>query len=394
MGTVINPLWFEELKKPMFDRINSWQPLPFDQPADTTGYISCHHNDYLRLSQHPEVIEERVKATKDTGYGVMASVVYGGEHGYHMKFKQAIAHSCKAKGPESVLLTTCGWTANVGLMEAIVKEDTPVYLDVNAHASLWDGARFSGGKLIPVKHNSPETMRKLVKVIGPGVICIDGYYSTHGSVATVKDYADIAEEFDCLLLVDEAHSFGMIGENGGGCAVDEGVEDKVHFRTVSIAKALGGNGGFIVTDPDTAEFLMFSTRSIIFSTNVAPPTSAGNWKALQILMREPQRAAHAQKMAAYLRELLNKAGYSTGPSQCQIVSLMFKGEETAIKLYGKLKSKGVLFSVFLYPAIPKDTSLARFSVYSEITPREIEIVAQTTIETLKQMGVHETQFRL
>ncbi|MDG5815092.1 aminotransferase class I/II-fold pyridoxal phosphate-dependent enzyme [Chitinispirillales bacterium ANBcel5] len=392
MQKTVTPTWFEEHKKPLLDRIKSWRLHPFDQPSDTTGYISCHHNDYLRLSQHPEVIEERVKATTDVGYGVMASVVYGGEHGYHLKLKEAIAKASKVQGPECVLLTTCGWTANVGMMEAIVRPETPVYLDVNAHASLWDGARFSGGKLIPVKHNCAQSMRKMVKVFGPGVIVIDGYYSTHGAVANVSAYADIAEEFKCLLVVDEAHSFGMIGENGGGCAVDEDVQDRVHLRTVSIAKALGGNGGFVVTDPHTAEYLMYRARSVIFSTNVAPPTSAGNWKALDILMREPQRAAHTQRMAAYLRELFNNNGISTGPSACQIVSLMFKGEDPAIDLYGRLKEMGVLFSVFLYPATPKDTSLARFSIFSEITKEEIETVAESTLKCLRDMGVTETQF--
>ena len=391
MQTLTKPAWFEDHKKPIFDWINSWSIMPFDQPADCTGYISCHQNDYLRLSTHPEVVKERVKATNDVGYGAMASVVYGGEHEYHIKFKEAIARSCQAESADSVLLTTCGWTANVGLMEAIVKPETPVYLDVNAHASLWDGARFSGGKLIPVKHNSPESMRKMVKVFGPGVIAIDGYYSTHGAVAPVKKYLEIAEEFNCLLVVDEAHSFGMTGINGGGCAVDEDVARRVHFRTVSVAKALGGNGGFIVANPEIVKFLMFRTRSVIFSTSLPPPASAGNWKALEILMRDPERAAHTQKMAAYLRKLFNENGISTGPGACQIVSLMFKGEEPGINLYGKLKEQGVLFSVFLHPAIPKNTSLARFSVYFEMNEKDVETIAEKTIKCIRDLKI-ETHF--
>lgn len=384
---MIIPAWFEKTKKPLVERFDSYTPQPFDQPADTTGYISCHQNDYLRLSKHPEVIEERIKASREVGYGAMASVVYGGEHEYHIKFKKAIAKSCGAENENCILLTSSGWSANVGLMESIAKPEMPVYLDVNAHASLWDGARFSGGKLIPIKHNNPEAMRKMVKVFGPGIIVIDAYYSTHGAVSNVKSYVDIAEEYDCLLVLDEAHSFGMIGENGGGCAVNEGVANRVHFRTVSVAKALGGNGGFIVTDPHTAKFLMFRTRSIIFSTNPPPPSSAGNWKALEIIMREPQRAAHTQKMAAYFRKLLNEEGVDTGPGACQIVSLMFNKEEYAVKLYGKLKEMGILFSVFLYPAVPQNTSLARFSIYYELTEKDVEIMAEKTLKCLRDMNI-------
>jgi CAI-1 autoinducer synthase len=379
-----HPNWFTNAKQPLLSRIASWDPFPFDQPADCTGFLSCHQNDYLRLSSHPEVIEARNEATNTTGSGAMASILYGGDHGFHGQFRSLVAESMQA---EDVLLTTAGWTANVGLMECIATPDLPIYMDLNAHASLWDGARLSPGKTIPVRHNRPDMLLNYVKKFGPGVIVVDGYYSTHGSICPLEEYVKISEEYNCLLVLDEAHSFGMCGDKGGGLAVEMGLANRVHLRTVSLAKALGGNGGFIAGSEETMYWLTYRARSVIFSSSPTPSNSAGNAKALEILMREPERAAHAQKMADRFRTRLNQAHIDTGPSKCQIVSLHFKGEDQAMKLYGELKKRGILFSVFLTPAVPAGTSLARFSIYSELKENEIDRMAEQTIDALNLLGL-------
>ncbi len=381
------PVWFEKHKIPTMGRLAALNPFPFDQPEDCDGFIACHHNDYLRLSSHPEVTLARNKATELTGSGAMASVVYGGFSGFHGDFQRKIAESAQAEGPESIVLTTCGWTANVGLIEAIASPDIPVYLDIYAHASLWDGARFAGSRIIPLRHNDIASLRQFVKTFGPGIVAVDSYYSTNGSVANLHEYVDICEETGCLLVVDEAHSFGLCGEKGGGLAVEQGLASRIPLRTVSIAKGLGGHGGFIIADIQTAHYLTYRLRSVIFSSAPTPATSAGNCKALEILMREPERAITMHARAALLRKLLNEKGVDTGPSKCQIVSLMFKGVESVCQLYSELKKRKILFSAFLPPAVPENTSLARFSIYFGITEEEIEYMAEQIIDSLKMLNI-------
>lgn len=378
------PSWFKNHREEVEMRMASWNPYPFDQPADDSGFLSCHHNDYLRLSAHPEVISEKNKATNATGSGRMASLSYGGDYGHHSDFRKRVA---EVTGAEDVLLTTCGWTANVGVVESIVAPGMPIYIDLNAHASLWDGARLSSGKVIPVRHNSPDSMRLYMKKYGPGVILIDGFYSTHGSVAPLEEYVKLSEEFDSLLVLDEAHSFGMIGKNGGGLAVELGLQDRIPIRTVSLAKALGGNGGFIATDKNTVSWLMCRDRSVIFSSSPPPSVSAGNDTALKIISQNPDIASHTLKMAEYFRKLLNEYGIDTGPSKCQIVSLNFDNELSGCQLYGELRKNDILFSVFLFPAVPKGTSLARFSIYSELTKTDIEYIAEHTHVAMKKLGI-------
>ena len=381
------PDWFDEVKEPALTRLARFNTFPFDQPSDTEGYLTCHHNDYLRLSSHPEVVSAMNKANNKTGSGARSAIMFSGDYDYHNNFRAKVAEVAQLSGAECVLLTTSGWNVNVGVMETLAKPGMPVYIDVNAHASLWDGVRLSAGKLIPVRHNRPDLMQKYIRRYGEGIIVIDAYYSTHGSVAPLEDYVELAEKTNCLLVVDEAHSFGIIGDNGGGLAVDRRVADRIPLRTVSLAKALGGNGGLVIGDKETIYWLMYRMRSIIFSSIPSPACSAGNLAALNILIREPERALRTQENAAYLRKLFNENGVDTGPSACQIVSLFFQGEEPAATLFGELKKKGILFSVFVAPAVPKECSLARFSIYTHLTKRDIEYIAETTIKVLNDKGL-------
>jgi len=382
------PQWFNDFMQPVFDYSKSLDPFPFYHDADYTSKYGCHHNDYLRLSSDESVKKARNDAIQKTGGGAMASVVYGGDEDYHARFRSLAAKSLQTPSPECCINMTSGWTANVGLLEAIIKPDMPVYIDVNAHASLWDGARLSPGKIIPVKHNDHEKLQKFMKALGPGVIIVDSYYSTNGSVCPLEKFVEAAEAFDSIIVVDEAHAFCMTGENGGGLAVETGLADRIHFRTYSLAKALGGIGGLIATNnKDLSFYATFRNRPLIFSSSQPPATSAGNLAALEIVIREPERARRAQRNARLLRTLFNEAGVDTGPSACQIVSLNFKPESAVLQLHQEMLKREIYFAVFLSPAVPKNTGLARFSIHSQLSKDDISHIAEQTIDAMKKLGI-------
>jgi CAI-1 autoinducer synthase len=389
MGTSENPgmngpAWFVEAMNEYLVRWRSYDPFPFDQPADTHNYLSLHQNDYLRLSGHPEVVDAKNQANNRSGGGPMASIIYGGDTGEHQQFRVALQ---KVLNAGDIMLTTAGWTANVGLVESLASPNSPVYLDYQAHASLWDGAKLAGAKMIPVRHNSPDHLEQRIKRYGKGVVCIDGYYSTDGSVPDLKRYVEICEEYDCMLVLDEAHSFGMTGANGGGLAVELGLETRIPIRTVSMSKALGGNGGFIAASEEVVWFLKHRARSVIFSSSPSPATSAGSLAALQIAIREPERARNCLAMGALLRKLLIERQIDPGLSASQIISLYFDQDPLAAKFYGLMRKQGVLASVFTAPAVPRDTSLARYSIHSDTTPSDMVKVADASAAALAKMGV-------
>lgn len=372
------PDWLLEHMREQQEYIGSLEPFPFDQPSDITGYYSLHQNDYLRLSHHPDVVRARSEANSRERIESFSSSVFGGSASEHQAFVELLRESMRAG---EVIVTTAGWTANVGLIEAIVMPEMPVYIDSDAHASLVDGIRFSAGRRLMVRHNDPGHMEERVRIHGAGVIIVDALYSTDGTLSDIPRYLEIAERHNCVLVVDEAHSFGMFGHKGGGLAVQHGLAERVHFRTISLSKALGGHGGAVACGRDIGFGLCARMRSVLFSSSTSALLAAGHAKALDIVMSDPSRAARCLEMAALLRDLLEENGICTMGSKSQIISIGFKGDG-ACRLYGELRKRRILSSVFVYPAVPKGNSLVRFSVYAGLSESDIREIAVAVVESM------------
>jgi CAI-1 autoinducer synthase len=375
------PDWYSEYMEPVCEFISNLKPNPFDQPKDISNYISLHHNDYLRLGNHPSVVTARAKANNTNQVESFLSSVYGGSSDSCEYLCRQIKQCMQV---DDVMLTTSGWAANVGLLEAITPLFKPVYIDNNAHASLYDGIKLSLGKKVPITHNDPDHLLEKININGPGVVCIDAVYSTDGSIGDIKRYVEICEEKNCVLILDEAHSFGMYG-NGGGLAVELGLADRIPFRTVSLNKALGGHGGFIAGDMEMMQLVRARCRSVIFISATSSVSAAGHQAALKIIIKEKSRSRRCLDNAILLRKGLTKIGLDVSKSQCQIVSIDFDSEDEACQFYEKMRNRKILTSVFLYPATPQYQGLVRFSVHSELSFQEIDEVVACTQEVLQEM---------
>lgn len=376
------PAWLQQHLEPTFQFIAGLTPFPFHQPADTSRFLSLHQNDYLRLSTHPSVREARRVANLRDRTETFSSSVFGGGSPEHARFEARLKDSLQA---EHVVLTTAGWTANVGLLDALAPRDLPIYIDVDAHASLHDGVRLSAGRPVVFKHNDPEHLKKRVQIHGPGIVCIDALYSTDGSIADLRRFGEVCAQHECVLVVDEAHSFGMFGKGGGGLVVEQGVVDLVHFRTFSLSKALGGHGGVIAGAASSMLALSATNRPVLFSSATSAVLAAGHDAALAELMRDPNRAAECLRLAERLRAGLHALNVDTCGSASQIVSVFFGPESDACKFYAAMRERRILSSVFVHPAVPAGTSLARFSVYSGLTERDIDHIIASCAEVLKDI---------
>ncbi len=365
-------------------RLDSFQPYPFDLPEQHESFVGLHLNDYLRLSARPEVIAAKTESLRVSGNGNMASIIYGGACRENNELRALVADVMRAG---DVFLTVSGYTANLGLIESVVEPGAPVYLDERAHASMWDGAKFSSGRPIAFRHNDPGSLAEEMASYGPGLVCIDTCYSVHGDFGPLRDIVEIVEANDGLILADEAHAFGMVGERGGGLAVAEGLAERVHFRTGSFSKALGGHGGFVAAAKDVTWFLTHRSRSSVFSSAVLPDVSAGHLEALKLAIAEQHRARHALEMAAMLRLELDKRGVDTRPSTSQIVPIAFARETDACRFFGAMRERGVLVSIFVAPGVDEGTGVARLSCHSELTPAEVKRVAEATHASLTELGL-------
>jgi CAI-1 autoinducer synthase len=286
-----------------------------------------------------------------------------------LEFETNLAHFMQA---EAGVLCQSGYCANTGLIQSIADDQTPVYADMLAHMSLWEGIRAAGAPGVMFHHNDPDHLQKQILRNGPGVILIDTVYSTNGSICPLRDIVDIAEERGCVLVADESHSLGTHGPNGEGLVVELGLADRVHFRTASLAKAFAARAGFIACNSRFTEYFKFEALPAIFSSTLLPHEVSGLAATLEVIRTEGWRRDKLRANAAYLRDGLDELGYNLNGSRSQIISLESGTEQQTIVLRDALEERGVFGSVFCAPATPKNRAMVRLSLNSALKQEELD----------------------
>jgi CAI-1 autoinducer synthase len=275
---------------------------------------------------------------------------------------------------EETLLCQSGFAVNEGVIQAIADQNTPVYLDMFAHASLWQGTLAARATPRPFRHNSPDNLRSLIKRYGPGVVAVDSIYSTLGDVCALADIVEVCEESGCMLVVDESHAVGVRGDDGEGLVGELGLVDRVPIRVFSLSKALVGRGGVIAGSSRFIQYFRYESRPAVFSSAVLPWEIARFSKTLDVVRRETWRRKKLNESAAFLREGLRELGYGTAPSETQIIPLIAGPESATAVLRDALESNGIFGSVFCAPATPKNRSLVRLCVNQGLTGYDLERV--------------------
>lgn len=334
-------------------------------------------NDYLGLGKHPEILQAQTQALEASGNGLMMSSVFLSGPNPQWAFQDALAGYMRA---QATIVSQSGYMANVGLIQSIAEEGTPVYVDMIAHASLWAGIHAANATARPFRHNDTAHLRRQLQKYGPGVVIIDSVYSTNGSIAPILEVVDLAEEYGCVIVVDESHSLGTHGPEGAGLIVELGLQDRVHFRTASLAKAFCGRGGVVTCSERFAEYMTFEAFPLIFSSAVLPHEFAAFTKTLDIVRRDEWRRLRLHRNAQWLRESLNGLGYNVDASESQIIALVAGSEQQTIVLRDALESRGVFGAPFCAPATPKNRAIIRLSVQSNLTMDDLERVAAVCAE--------------
>lgn len=353
---------------------NTWSGgfiLDGTQPDSNTLLLSS--NDYLSLARHPKILQTTADSLMSEGNGVLMSGVFLYRDSPQLHLEEELAHFMCA---EAGLLCQSGWCANTGLIQSIANVRTPVYADMLAHMSLWEGIRSAGANPITFYHNDPEHLERQVLRHGPGVIVVDSVYSTNGSVCPLHEVVRIGNEHGCVLVVDESHSLGTHGPDGTGLVVALGLADQVHFRTASLAKAFAGRAGFIACSKRFWSYFKYESNPMIFSSTLLPHDVAGLRATLEVIRNEDWRRQRLHANAAYLRSQLNELGYNLHGSESQIIALEAGPEPQTMVLRDALEARGIFGSVFCAPATPKNRSLVRFSINSALTQAELDRIVQ------------------
>jgi len=340
-------------------------------------------NDYLTIARHPRVLDAMAESIRRDGNGLLMSGIF--VHGAcpHTEFERNLADFMQA---ESGVLCQSGYAANVGLIQVIAGEGVPVYADMMAHMSLWEGIRSAGAKPVTVFHNEVEHLERQILRHGPGVVVVDSIYSTTGSLAPLREIVDICEAQGCVLVADESHSLGTHGPNGEGLVVELGLAERVHFRTASLAKAFAGRAGFITGPARFAEYFKSESNPAIFSSTLLPHDIHGLAATLAVVRSEHWRRERLRENASYLRQQLAALGYNLNGSECQIVSLESGTEQNTIVLRDALESRGIFGSIFCAPATPKSRALMRFSVHAGLGRAELDRLVAVCAEIRDEVG--------
>ena len=325
--------------------------------------ISLVSNDYLSIANHPKIIKAQEKELRNRRKKVIMSAIYMNGESLKTQFEEEMAEYLDY---EASILCQSGWAANIGLIQSIASEGTPVYVDFIAHMSLWEGIKSSGANPIPFVHNNVKHLERLIKRHGQGIILVDSLYSSVGDIAPLVQIADLSQKYKCIFVVDESHSIGTHGYKGSGLVKELGLTDKVDFITLSLAKTFAGRAGLITCSKRFAGYFPYVSYPAIFSSALLDHEIAGLRETLKVIKKSDSRRERLRQKSKILREGLRRMGYKVD-SHSHIVSIETGSEENTEVMRDLLGENGIFGSVFCFPAAPKNRALIRFSVNSDIS---------------------------
>ncbi|HYI68947.1 MAG TPA: alpha-hydroxyketone-type quorum-sensing autoinducer synthase [Skermanella sp.] len=347
--------------------------------------VQVRTNDYLSIANNERIINAEINYLRQSGHGEAISRVFTHkEENQHRAFERRIAKLLQA---EDAVTCMSGYCANIGLIQAIAAPETPIYIDMMAHASLWEGVNAARATARPFLHNNPGHLERQLREYGPGIVVVDAVYSTNGALCPLADIVEVSERYGCVLVVDETHSFGAQGPRGAGLTVALGLADRVHFRTVGLSKAVASRGGVVVGSARNMEFFRYEAYPMIFSTSVLGHEVAGFEAALDIIETEEWRRTRLHRNHAVLRAGLDDLGYNVDNCDTQILSLEAGLEADVKRLRDALEENDVFGSVFCAPATPKKRALVRFTVNASLTDEQIQHVLSACARIRTEVGM-------
>lgn len=330
-------------------------------------------NNYLGFTYDPAVIAAAVAATQRLGTGTTGSRIANGSYDGHRKLEQALADFY---GRRHAMVFSTGYQANLGVLSALVGKNDYLILDADSHASIYDGSHLGSAQVIRFRHNDPDDLdRRLGRLAGtPGdkIVVVEGIYSMLGDTAPLRAFAEVKRAHGAYLLVDEAHSLGVLGATGRGQAEATGVEADVDFIVGTFSKSLGGVGGFCASDIAGFDILRVVSRPYMFTASLPPAIIASVTEALHQLRTRPalrhQLTHNAERFYAGLAAL----GFNLGPEPSPVVSSIMPDAQTAFAFWSNLLEAGLYTNVSLPPATPRSLALLRSSVSAAHSTAQID----------------------
>ncbi len=340
-------------------------------------------NNYLGLTFNQQAITDGKAALDAQGTGTTGSRMANGSYGSHLALEQELA--AYFDRPTAIVFST-GYTANLGVISTLAGPDAVVLIDEDSHASIYDACALGGAQIIRFRHNDAKDLERRMVRLGErakeAIIIVEGIYSMLGDVAPLVEIVDIKRRLGGYLLVDEAHSFGVMGATGRGLAEELGVEKDVDIILGTFSKSLASIGGFAVGGEDM-EVLRYSSRPYIFTASPSPSSIASVRSSLKSIAEHPELRDTLWSNARRLYKGLAELGYELGPRISPVVPVMIGSKEDGLRLWRELIENGVYVNLVLPPAAPAGITLLRCSVNAAHSEEEIDTIIQAFADLKK-----------
>ena len=332
-------------------------------------------NNYLGLSMNQECIRAACQGAMNEGVGTTGSRMANGTFSDHVALEQELSDFL---GFSHTIVFTTGYGANLAVLSTLVGQEDAVLLDADCHASIYDGCRLGGVDIFRFRHNDMQDLerrlKRLKKQRANTLIVVEGLYSMLGDRAPLGEIVSLKKKYGAYLLVDEAHSLGVLGKNGRGLVEETGVGEGVDFVSGTFSKSLGATGGFCSSNHEELNILRYASRPYVFTASLAPPNIASVRAALRIIRSEPALRKRLWENTHHLYHRLEGLGLKLGPEPSPIISVRCGNQSDALKFWNGLLERGIYVNMVLPPATPDGSSLLRCSVSAAHTEKQIEKV--------------------
>ena len=344
-------------------------------------------NSYLGLTCHPKVKAAAIAAINKYGTGCAGSRFLNGTLDIHIELENKLAHLVNK---DAALCYSTGFQVNLGVVSLLAGRHDYLLLDELDHASIIEGSRLSFSKVLKFAHNDMTALRNKLKLCHKDsikLIVVDGVFSMEGDIVKLPELVKLAEHYGASIMVDDAHSLGILGKNGSGTASHFGLTDKVDLIMGTFSKSFASLGGFIAADKEVINYIKHNSRSLIFSASMTPASAASVLASIEIMENEPERIKHLWDMTALALDGFKSAGFDTGKSETPIIPLFIRDDIKALQLTQMLLADGVFVNPVVSPAVPKEDCLIRYSLMATHTKEQVEISIEKITKAAKALGI-------
>ncbi len=349
---------------------------------DGEDVIMLGSNNYLGLTNHPEVKEASCAAVRKYGTGCAGSRLLNGTLDIHVELEERLASFMRR---DTVLTFSTGYQVNLGVLSCLLDRHDIAFLDGLDHASILDGVRLSFGKALKFKHNDMADLEARLANASEQrgkLIVVDGIFSMEGDIADLPGLVELKKRFATRLMVDDAHGLGVLGEHGRGTGEHFGLEHEIDLVMGTFSKSLATIGGFVAGSDTVIEYIKHHARSEIFSAAPPPGSCAAALKAVEIIEREPERRKQLWENTEYMKRELDGLGFDTGVSASPVIPMVVGDDLTAFTMATRLQDEGVFANPIITPAVPPGQAMIRTSYMA--THRRTHL--DKALEALEKVG--------